>query len=560
MGHSPIFAKTYLMVRLFALFVLLNYFSSSFSQTKVATAPNNIARPKLVVGIVVDQMRWDFLYRFYDRYAANGGFKRFLNQGYSCENALIPYTPTLTACGHTAIYTGSVPAIHGITGNAWYDKLLKTTVYCTEDKTVQGVGATGQVGEMSPRNMLVTTVCDEQRLATNFRSKVIGVAFKDRGGILPAGHSANAAYWYDGASGNWISSTYYMTELPAWVKDFNAKKLADQYFSRNWSLLYPANTYIQSSTDEKLYESKPLGADNKGFPYNLEKFIGKNYGAIASTPYGNTLTAEMAKAAIEAEKLGADNVTDILAVSFSSTDYVGHSFGPNSIEIEDTYLRLDKDLGDFFNYLDTKVGKGQYLVFLSADHGVSHVPGFLKENKIPAGTVGSSGIMNRFNPQLKQKFGGDALIVSMYNYQVHLNHPVIDSLNLNEAEIKRWIIDSLSKMEEISRVVDLAQLGNLPLNSKIKDMIANGYFPKRNGDIQIVFKPQWIDGGSTGTTHGSWSPYDAHIPLLWYGWHIKPGKTNREVYMTDIAPTLAALLRIQMPSGSVGKVIEEIVE
>ena len=494
MGHSPIFAKTYPMVRLFALLVLLNFFSSSFSQIKVATAPNNIiARPKLVVGIVVDQMRWDFLYRFYDRYAANGGFKRFLNQGYSCENALIPYTPTLTACGHTAIYTGSVPAIHGITGNAWYDKLLKTTVYCTEDKTVQGVGATGQVGEMSPRNMLVTTVCDEQRLATNFRSKVIGVAFKDRGGILPAGHSANAAYWYDGASGNWISSTYYMTELPAWVKDFNAKKLADQYFSRNWSLLYPANTYIQSSTDEKLYESKPLGADNKGFPYNLEKFIGKNYGAIASTPYGNTLTAEMAKAAIEAEKLGADNVTDILAVSFSSTDYVGHSFGPNSMEIEDTYLRLDKDLGDFFNYLDTKVGKGQYLVFLSADHGVAHVPGFLKENKIPAGTVGSSGIMNRFNPQLKQKFGGDALIVSMYNYQVHLNHPVIDSLNLNEAEIKRWIIDSLSKMEEISMVVDLAQLGNLPLNSKIKDMIANGYFPKRNGDIQIVFKPQWID-------------------------------------------------------------------
>ncbi|HKH59603.1 MAG TPA: alkaline phosphatase PafA [Flavitalea sp.] len=548
------------MVRLFALLILLNYFSSSFSQTKVSAAPNNtITRPKLVVGIVIDQMRWDFLYRFYDRYAANGGFKRFLNQGYSCENALIPYTPTLTACGHTAIYTGSVPSIHGITGNAWYDNLLKTTVYCTEDKTVQGVGATGQVGEMSPKNMLVTTICDELRLASNFRSKVIGVAFKDRGGILPAGHSANAAYWYDGGSGNWISSTYYMTELPAWVKDFNAKKLADQYYRRNWSLLYPANTYIQSSSDEKLYESKPLGADNKGFPYSLEKFIGKNYGAIASTPYGNTLTADMARAAIEAENLGADNVTDILAVSFSSPDYVGHSFGPNSIEIEDTYLRLDKDLGDFFNYLDTKVGKGQYLVFLSADHGVSHVPGFLKENKIPAGTVSSSVIMNRFNPQLKQKFGGDSLIVSMYNYQVHLNHPVIDSLNLNESAIKRWIIDSLSKMEEVSRVVDLAQLGNLPLNSKIKDMIANGYFPKRNGDIQILFKPQWIDGGSMGTTHGSWSPYDAHIPLLWYGWHIKPGKTNREVYMTDIAPTLAALLRIQMPSGSVGKVIEEIV-
>ena len=354
--------------------------------------------------------------------------------------------------------------------------------------------------------------------------------------------------------------TYYMNELPDWVKDFNTRKLADQYYRKNWNLLYPANTYIQSSADEKPYEAKPFGAESKGFPYNLERFIGKNYGAIASTPYGNTLTADMAKAAIDAEKLGADDVTDILAVSFSSPDYVGHSFGPNSIEVEDTYLRLDKDLGDFFTYLDTKIGKGQYLVFLSADHGVSHVPAFLLENKIPAGTVSSSAMMKRFNPQLKDKFGAQDLILSMHNYQVHLNHPVIDSLKLDKAAIKAWISDSLSRMDEVSRVIDLAQLGNLPINSKIKDMIANGYFPRRNGDIQILFKPQWIDGSSTGTTHGSWSPYDAHIPLLWYGWQIKPGKTNREVYMTDIAPTLAALLRIQMPSGSIGKVIQEVVQ
>ena len=549
------------MVRSLAVLILLTCFSSSIAQKKAATPPPaSIARPKLVVGIVVDQMRWDFLYRYYDRYAPNGGFKKFLNQGYSCENAFIPYTPTLTACGHTTIYTGSVPSLHGITGNAWYDRQLKRSVYCTEDQTVRGVGVTGSVGEMSPKNMLVTTIGDEVRLASNFRSKVIGIAFKDRGGILPAGHSANAAYWFDGGSGNWISSTYYMSELPEWVKAFNARKLVDQYYKRNWNLLYPANTYIQSASDEQNYEGKPLGADSKGFPYSLEKFIGKNYGAIASTPYGNTLTAEMAKAAIEAEKLGAGNETDMLTVSFSSPDYVGHAFGPNSIEIEDTYLRLDKDLGDFFNYLDTKIGKGQYLVFLSADHGVSHVPGFLKENKIPAGTVSALAIMNRFNPQLKQRFGVERLIVSMNNYQVHLNHPVIDSMNLNEVAIKNWIIDSLNRLEEISQVIDLAQLGSLPVNSKIKDMIANGYFHRRNGDIQIIFKPQWIDGGSTGTTHGSWNPYDAHIPLLWYGWKIRPGKTNREVYMTDIAPTLAALLRVQMPSGSVGRVIEEIVQ
>lgn len=548
------------MQRLFFLLLFTSIYSVSFAQTKPATSPgNSVQRPKLVVGIVVDQMRWDYLYRYYDRYLSNGGFKRFLNQGYSCENTMIPYTPTVTACGHTTVYTGSVPSIHGIAGNAWYDNILKRTVYCTEDKTVRGVGGTGSAGEMSPRNMLATTICDEMRLATNFRSKVIGIAIKDRGGILPAGHSANAAYWYNGGTGDWISSTYYMDELPAWVKDFNAKKLADQYYKQNWNTLYPVNTYIQSSSDEKTYESKPLGSDSKGFPYNLEKFVGKNYGAISSTPYGNSFTAEMAKAAIEAEKLGADNITDFLAVSFSSPDYVGHSFGPNSIEVEDTYLRLDKDLGDLFNYLDTKVGKGQYLVFLSADHAVAHIPAFLEENKIPAGTISTSAIMDRFNPQLKEKFGGETLIVSMYNYQVHLNHPVIDSMGLNETSIKKWIIDSLMKTEGVSQVIDLDQLGNLPLNSTIKDMIANGYFPQRNGDIQIIFNPQWIDGGNTGTTHGSWYPYDAHIPLLWYGWNIKPGKTNRETYMTDIAPTLAALLKIQMPSGSVGRVIEEIV-
>jgi hypothetical protein len=549
------------MNRLLLITWIVFNFLTSLAQNKPVTSPSNtVARPKLVVGVVVDQMRWDFLYRYYDRYAPNGGFKRFLNQGFSCENTLIPYTPTLTACGHATIYTGSVPAIHGITGNAWYDNQLNRTVYCTEDETVTTVGAAGEAGEMSPRNMLVTSICDELRLATNFRSKVIGISFKDRGGILPAGHSANAAYWYNGVSGDWISSTYYMSELPQWVKDFNAKKHADRYYKQNWNTLYPINTYVQSAADEKVYEAKPLGTDVKGFPYNLEKFIGKNYGAIASTPYGNTLTSDMAKAAIEAEKLGEDIITDFLAVSYSSPDYIGHAFGPNSVEIEDTYLRLDKDIGDLFDYLDTKVGKGQYLVFLSADHGVSQVPGFLKENKIPAGTKSGQLIMTRLNTGLKLKFGHDNLVVSLYNSQVHLNHRVIDSVKLNENAIKQMIMDSLVRTEGVVRVIDLQQFDKVPLNSKLKDMFANGYFPQRNGDIQMQLKPHWIDGGVTGTTHGSWNPYDAHIPLLWYGWNISPGKTNRETYMTDIAPTIAALLKIQMPSGSVGKVITEVVK
>jgi predicted AlkP superfamily pyrophosphatase or phosphodiesterase len=536
-------------------------FYFSFAQSKPAESQEGrLARPKLVVGIVVDQMRWDFLYRYYDRYTAGGGFKRFLNQGFSCENTLIPYTPTLTACGHATIYTGSVPSIHGITGNAWYDRLLGRSVYCTEDETVTTVGAAGTAGEMSPRNMLVTSICDELRLSTNFRSKVIGISFKDRGGILPAGHSANAAYWYNPASGDWISSTYYMGALPKWVTDFNNKKHVDRYYRQNWNTLYPIETYVQSTADQKTYEAKPLGTEVKGFPYSLEKFVTKNYAAIASTPHGNSLTSDMAKAAIEAEALGTDNFTDFLAVSYSSPDYIGHAFGPNSIEIEDTYLRLDKELGDLFDYLDTKIGKGQYLVFLSADHGVSHVPGFLTENKIPAGTKSSQLIMDQLNTGLKGKFGHNNLIVSMYNAQVHLNHLLIDSLKLNRNTIKKSIMDSLQYRDGIVRLIDLDEFDKVPLSSKLKDMFANGYFPQRNGDLQMQLTPQWIDGGSSGTTHGSPYPYDSHIPLLWYGWNITPGKTYREVYMTDIAPTIAALLKIQTPSGNVGKVITEIVK
>ncbi|HUR12548.1 MAG TPA: alkaline phosphatase PafA [Flavitalea sp.] len=545
------------MVRSLFFRIILLISLPAFSQT---TNSKGVQRPKLVVGIVVDQMRWDFLYRFYDRYSSTGGFKRMMNQGFNCENTLIPYAPTITACGHAAIYTGSVPAVHGISGNAWWDRLQMRSVYCTEDKTVRGVGSqTPVAGEQSPRNMLVTTICDEMKFASNFKSKVIGIAIKDRGSILPAGHSADAAYWYDSQVGKFITSNYYMTELPQWVNAFNDKRWPDILYRQNWNTLYPISTYVQSTADEKNYESKPFGATAKGFPYDLSGFIEKNYGAIATTPHGNTLTFEMAKAAIEGEQLGKDAITDFLTLSFSSPDYIGHSFGPNSIEIEDNYLRLDKTLGDLLNYLDTRIGKGQYLLFLSADHGVSPIPGFLQEKKLPGGTINESTWMSSMNAKLKELYGIDKAIVSMYNYQVHLDHRLIDSLKGDEDKIKNYIVGYLSGQKGVSQAYDISRIMQIPINEKIRARFANGYFPSRNGDVQIILQPNYMEGGATGTTHGSWYPYDAHIPLLFYGWNIKPGKTNREVYMTDIAPTLAALLKIQMPSGTVGDVITEIV-
>ena len=295
-----------------------------------------LQRPKLVVGVVVDQMRWDFLYRFNNRYSDKGGFKRLMNKGFNCNNTLINYTPTYTACGHASIYTGSVPSIHGITGNNWYDSEKQQFVYCTDDASVTTVGSATAAGKMSPANMFTTTIGDELKLATNLKSKVIGIALKDRGGILPAGHSANAAYWYDSKTGDWITSSHYMKELPGWVNDFNKQKWVDKYYRQGWNTLYPINTYTQSTPDENNYEVNTLG---KGFPYALSSLAGKNYNLIMATPFGNTLTTQFSKAVIEQEQMGADSITDFLAISYSSTDYIGHSFGPNSIETEDTYLR-----------------------------------------------------------------------------------------------------------------------------------------------------------------------------------------------------------------------------
>lgn len=525
------------------------------STPSVSNYPAKINRPKLVVGLVIDQMRWDYLYRYYDRYS-NGGFKRLINEGFSAENTFIPYTPTYTACGHSSIYTGSVPAINGIIGNNWYDPELGRDVYCAEDRGVKTVGSTSRAGEMSPKNMLVTTIGDELRLASNFKSKVIGISQKDRGSILPAGHSANAAYWYDGGTGNWITSTYYMETLPKWVSDYNDKKVPNQYYANDWKTLYPIETYTQSTSDDKPYEGRFKGATNSSFPHILTTSIGKNYSMITSTPYGNTMTLELSKLAIKEEKLGQTGNTDFLAVSCSATDYVGHQFGPNSIEAEDTYLRLDKDLEDFFNYLDKTLGKGNYLFFLSADHAVAHVPGFMAENKLPSGTVSNSNLRKGLDTLMQKTFNLSKSVITVMNNQVYFNQEVIESQKIDFQVVKKTAIHYLRKQNGISDAVDLQSVSTTAtLPEEIKKRISNGYNARRSGDVYFILKSNWFDGSATGTKHGAWYPYDSHIPLVFMGWKVKPGKTNETHYMTDIAATLAAMLHIQMPSGSVGSPI-----
>nr|Q55320.1 RecName: Full=Alkaline phosphatase PhoV; Short=APase PhoV; Flags: Precursor [Synechococcus elongatus PCC 7942 = FACHB-805]CAA88739.1 alkaline phosphatase [Synechococcus elongatus PCC 7942 = FACHB-805] len=548
-------------IKLLCISLAVLFCSSANAQKKQAKVqpsvfPQTVARPKLVVGMVIDQMRWDYLYRFYARYG-NGGFKRLINEGFSAENTLIPYTPTLTACGHSSIYTGSVPAINGIIGNNWFDPQLGRDVYCVEDKSVKTVGSSSNEGLMSPKNLLVTTVTDELRMATNFRSKVISVSIKDRGAILPGGHTANGAYWYDDMTGSFISSTHYMQQLPTWVNDFNAQRLPNKYFEQDWNTLYPIETYTESTADAKPYERTFKGAKTSSFPHLFKQYANKNYSMMASMPQGNSFTLEFAKAAIPAEKLGQTGNTDFLAVSLSSTDYVGHQFGPNSIELEDTYLRLDKDLEDFFNYLDKTIGKGNYLLFLTADHGATHVPGFLR-NKMPGGRL-----------LLKVQTDLDSLIFNEFkvrcNFTIINNQVIFDTDAIKEAKadyakIKQSTIDYLVKQDGVLNAVDIKNMGAVTIPQEIKNKIINGYNARRSGDVYIILDAGWYPTLTPGTGHAAWNPYDSHIPALFMGWGVKPGKTNKEYYMSDIAPTVSALLHIQQPSGSIGKVITDLLK
>ena len=524
--------------------------------TASAQQSNTVAieRPKLVVGIVVDQMRWDYLYRYQKRYT-DGGFKRLLGEGFSCENTMIPYVPSVTAIGHTCIYTGSVPSIHGIAGNNFVKEGKK--VYCTDDDSVKPVGTTSEAALMSPRNLWVSTIGDEMKIASNGRAKVVGVALKDRASILPAGHNPDGAFWFDDQTGCFITSSYYMDRLPKWVEAFNGKRLPEQYLSQKWNTLYPKNTYTESTTDENEYENGIKEGVKATLPLNLPALYKKyGYGIIRNTPFGNSLTLDMAKAAIDGEQLGADDETDLLTVSCSSTDYIGHQVGTHAIETEDTYLRLDKAIADFLAYLDSKVGKGNYLVFLSADHGAMNNAAFLQDRRIPAGSWDASATAKKLNHVLAKEYpeAGD-IVKTVMNYQVFFNRDVIKSKQLDFDNIKQTVVNVLKEDPSVLYACDMAKASTESIPEEVKFRIINGYNRERSGDVVIILKPNFYAHGMKGTDHGAWNSYDTHIPLVFMGWGIKHGATTKQTFMTDIAPTIAAMLHVQAPNGCVGKAI-----
>lgn len=515
--------------------------------------------PKLVVGVVVDQMRYDFLYRYYDR-LSEGGFKRLMQGGVNCTNMQYNYVPTITAPGHASIYSGCPPSINGIAGNDWYDKYLRRRVYCTEDSIVTGVGMEGRDGKMSPKNLKVTTIGDQVRLATNFRGKSVGVALKDRAAILPAGHSPNAAYWFSGESGTFGTSTYYMNQLPDWVNAFNNKHDANRYLTTGWNTLYPIETYTQSDADNRDYENALKGEDLPVFPHKFKQESKNKYSILKTSPYGNEITADFALAAIAGEQLGADDITDMLAISFSSTDYVGHAFGPNSIESEDTYLRLDKDIERLLNGLDKMVGKGNYLLFLSADHGVCDVPGHSQLHKLPGGVLDSKLYKDDLKKAIEAKYGAYPFIMGYESYQFYIDRDLLRDKGIVYTDFYDFVRANLMKQEGVANVIDLSNIENQVLPADYAKKIANGVHPKRSGDIMLMMEPGWQASYKRGTGHGSIFEYDSHVPGIFYGWKLKAREVVQRVHTTDIAATICTLLHIQSPSGSIGDPIPEVIE
>ena len=535
------------MKKYLALFFIVPFLSISQTAKK----------PKLVVGIVVDQMRNEYIYRYWNRFG-DGGFKRLVNEGQYFRNAHYNYVPTYTGPGHASIYTGTSPRYHGIIANEWYDKSTKKYKGCVKDESVKGIGTDAKAGLASPQNLLSSTIGDELKLA-NTKSKVFAVAIKDRSAILPAGHAADGAFWMDESSGDFISSSAYMQTLPKWLSDFNAEKKAANYLKTGWNTLYPIATYTNSLGDDNSFEDHPFSA-KPVFPYDFQKYIDtKNVGIIRGTPYGNSITKDLALRCIENEQLGKDDYCDLFSISFSSTDIIAHSYGPRSIEVEDVYLRLDKDLAELFLALDTQVGDDNYVVLLTADHRGAEVSAHMNQLKIPAGTISDKTVKKTLQHFLSKEFGDTSLLLDVGNEQVFLDVPKIQSKKLNLAEIEEKVASALLSIPGIAEAYSSAKLkyGSFP-ERDIRHLLQNGCHQLRSGNVLYALQPGWMDNPPTGTTHGAAYNYDTHVPLLFYGATIPKGENLNFVTITQIAPSVCELIGIPQPNACLSPILKEL--
>jgi len=546
-----------MMKNIFSVMVLLLISFQTKAQLKndYVSIEKTIDRPNLVVGVVVDQMRYDYLYRFYNKYG-DGGFKRLMREGFNCENTHFNYVPTYTAVGHTSIYTGTTPSMHGIIGNDWYDKILKKSIYCVDDDRYKTIGA-NKGGKKSPFRLQTTTITDQLKLITKGEGKVIGISLKDRAAILPSGHNADAAYWFQGKEeGKFITSSFYMNSLPKWVKKFNKSNVVEKLM-KDWNTLYDIKIYSESIDDNNDYEKKYKGESSPVFPHKFSKirYKNNNYDLLKASPYGNTLIVDFVEAAINGENLGNNKMTDFLTISFSSTDYIGHMFGPDSKEIEDAYIRLDKDIENLLLILDKKIGKGNYSLFLTADHAAAPIPAYLNSQKINAGYFNKKGFKKYINNVAEKYFNSLEIIENISNYQIFLNIDKLEGLGLNYSEVVNTIKNKAILFDGVYKTVTAETLQTASFNDVTISAVQNGYNQKYSGDVIIIPMPAMLYKKMKGTSHGTSYSYDTHVPLIFFGKGFKHGSTKKHIPIVDIAPTISNLLKIEFPNACTGKII-----
>jgi predicted AlkP superfamily pyrophosphatase or phosphodiesterase len=546
------------------ILALANLFSTSTAaaqqRRRAANAPSNAAKPvRLVVGIVIDQFRYDYLTRFHDQFGA-GGFKRLLNGGAVFTNANYIHTPTYTACGHATFMSGATPAMNGIIGNEWFDRESGRRVTSVSDSKVKLLGGGEGASGMSPSKLIGSTIGDELKLATGGQAKVIGVSFKDRSAILPVGKHPNGAYWFDSNTGNLVSSAYYFSDLPEWVKKFNKELRPDRFFGKRWEKLLPESAYQRSTADDMPYEKTAAG--NK-FPYTInggEEVPGKGfYNQFEDTPFANDYLVDFAKAAIESEHLGADDTTDLLAISFSANDLVGHAYGPYSHEVHDITLRTDRTLAELFNYLDQKIGLDRVIIALTADHGVAPVPEHAQQFGL-GGRIKSAALTEAVQNALNKSFGEEKWVLAFVNGNFYFDEAVIERRKVPIEEVERIASQAVVKIAGVAESFTRSQIlsGRLP-QTRIARSVENGFHAQRNGNLVVVPQPFFISEGVTAT-HGAPYVYDTHVPVILYGAGVAHGTYHSDASPADIAPTLATLLKIEIPSNSVGRILSEAIK
>ncbi|MDR1172564.1 MAG: alkaline phosphatase family protein, partial [Bacteroidales bacterium] len=518
--------------------------------------------PRLIVGIVIEQMRSDYISRFWDK-LGEGGFKRLIHEGTYCRNASYNYFHTQTAPGYATVFTGSMPASHGIVADEWYDRVSNKVTQAVSDESAKTTGGSFDAGHYSPRNMLGTTIGDEIKLANLRQSKVFGVSLDPVSAILPAGHMADGAFWLDIENGTWITSSYYMPNLPNWLNEENKKKLADLYLTKTWDTGFPVSQYTNCLTDENPYET---GIDGRiVFPYALPdlargKSISARYLLLKQTPFGNTLTKDMAIAAMVNENLGKDEFTDVLTVSFVSTEYIGNAFGPMSIEVEDAFLKLDKDLEHFLQFVDDFVGKQNVLVFVTSNHGAAQTPAYLADSKAPVGSFNYNSALSLLRSYLNALYGGGEWVKGYFGQQLYLNSDLIENSKMKLEDFREVVAQFLIQFTGVSNTLTATALQNNQYTEGYRSKMQNNFFPRRSGDVFVNLHPGWVEKNRQATSHNSAYLYDAQVPLIWYGWKVKRDMIVRPVDMTDVAPTISSMMNIIAPNAATGKVIAELVK